>query len=435
MKYIILSILLCCAAFGYAEKPRSVLLVAGKPSHGEGEHEFHAGCDVLARALDGSGMAIKASVQYDTWPSDEQLIGIDALVVYCDGDGKHVALDHEAALAGLAEQGVGIVFLHYAVDGEPGALNGTLLKVIGGYYNEGQSKNPEWRMKDPQIAEHPVTRGVEPFELKDEWYYNLNFGDVVPLLTAVPPEEDQAHVLAWAYGTNAFGFTGGHFHRNWARPDFRKLILNAIVWSAGLDVPENGVLSDDPLIAQHDSILHAIAKGDAGDVHVHLKLGTDVDGANKRGWTPLHFCAVRGKAGCAKVLIENGATLDPRTGTKKTPLHFVADRGFMELVKLLVEAGADTAARDDEGWTPLHYAAEKDRVGVAAYLIKQGAEVDALSKRGGTPLHEASASASPEMIKLLLDNGADKSIKATNGKTPLDYAIDLGNDPAAAILE
>jgi ankyrin repeat protein len=35
----------------------------------------------------------------------------------------------------------------------------------------------------------------------------------------------------------------------------------------------------------------------------------------------------------------------------------------------------------------------------------------------------------------LLENGADKTIKATNGKTPLDYAIELKNEPAAALLK
>ena len=38
----------------------------------------------------------------------------------------------------------------------------------------------------------------------------------------------------------SFGFTGGHFHRNWADEDFRKLVVNAILWSAKMDVPEKG---------------------------------------------------------------------------------------------------------------------------------------------------------------------------------------------------
>ena len=64
------------------------------------------------------------------------------------------------------------------------------------------------------------------------------------------------------FGKNAFGFTGGHFHRSWIQPDYRKMILNAMVWSAGLDVPEDGVESVDPVILKNKSLLHAIAKGD-----------------------------------------------------------------------------------------------------------------------------------------------------------------------------
>ena len=38
-----------------------------------------------------------------------------------------------------------------------------------------------------------------------------------------------------------FGFTGGHWHWNWADPNCRKLVLNAIVWVAHGEVPAGGV--------------------------------------------------------------------------------------------------------------------------------------------------------------------------------------------------
>ena len=44
-------------------------------------------------------------------------------------------------------------------------------------------------------------------------------------------------------GGRGFGFTGGHDHKNWGDPNFRKLVLNAILWTAGLDVPSAGVES------------------------------------------------------------------------------------------------------------------------------------------------------------------------------------------------
>ena len=52
-------------------------------------------------------------------------------------------------------------------------------------------------------------------------------------------------VLAWASerpgGGRGFGFTGGHFHRNWADDNYRKVVLNAILWTAKVEVPANGV--------------------------------------------------------------------------------------------------------------------------------------------------------------------------------------------------
>jgi hypothetical protein len=58
----------------------------------------------------------------------------------------------------------------------------------------------------------------------------------------------------WVYerpeGGRGFGFTGGHSHKNWGNENFRKVVLNAILWIARADVPPNGVdvsLSEDDL--------------------------------------------------------------------------------------------------------------------------------------------------------------------------------------------
>ena len=51
--------------------------------------------------------------------------------------------------------------------------------------------------------------------------------------------------VMWAYerpgGGRGFGFTGGHYHRNWGDDNFRKLVLNALLWSAGMEVPVTGI--------------------------------------------------------------------------------------------------------------------------------------------------------------------------------------------------
>ena len=91
---------------------------------------------------------------------------------------------------------------------------------------------------------------------------------VTPVLSAVAPDStmgrpDGAHSgnptvreavknkvpqhVAWAVqradGGRGFGFTGGHFHKGWANDDQRKLVLNAILWTAKADVPADGVAS------------------------------------------------------------------------------------------------------------------------------------------------------------------------------------------------
>ena len=126
-------------------------------------------------------------------------------------------------------------------------------------------------LQKTQLAkEHPICRGVQPFETQDEWYYHMRFIDppkgLTHILSAIPPDntrerKDGAHsnnptvrankgareVLAWAYdrpsGGRGFGCTGAHFHKNWENESFRTLILNALLWTTGLDVPADGVSS------------------------------------------------------------------------------------------------------------------------------------------------------------------------------------------------
>jgi len=184
-----------------------------------------------------------------------------------------VVLPHAEEFDKLMDKGVGLVCIHYAVEvpkGEPGER---FVDWLGGYFEPHWSVNPHWKANFDELPEHPITRGVKPFTVNDEWYYHMRFRDemkgVTPILTDLPPKEtlsrrDGAHSgnphvraavlernepqhVAWATeredGGRAFGFTGGHFHRNWGDDNFRRLVLNAIAWTAGADVPKGGVES------------------------------------------------------------------------------------------------------------------------------------------------------------------------------------------------
>ena len=85
------------------------------------------------------------------------------------------------------------VCLHYAVEAPKGPAGDKFLEWIGGYFETDWSVNPHWTAKFSSLPEHPITRGVKPFEINDEWYYHMRFREgmrgVTPILTDLPPAE------------------------------------------------------------------------------------------------------------------------------------------------------------------------------------------------------------------------------------------------------
>jgi type 1 glutamine amidotransferase len=238
-----------------------IVLVAGRPSHGRGEHEFFAGCSVLMKLLAETPGVFPVMVR-DGWPKHpaETFAGAKSVVFFLDGGNGHPIIknDHMAEIQKLIDAGVGFVNLHYAVE-YPQKEGKGVLDWLGGYYETGFSTNPHWNATFDHLPEHPITRGVKPFSIRDEWYYNIRFNPtrkgVTPILTATPPDATRgtpaakehpgrSEILAWAFdradGGRSFGFTGGHFHKNWADENFRRLVVNAILWSAKLEVPAGG---------------------------------------------------------------------------------------------------------------------------------------------------------------------------------------------------
>ena len=66
--------------------------------------------------------------------------------------------------------------------------------------------------------------------------------------------DGESHTVAWAWqrgdGGRSFGFSGGHFHENWSRAEYRRLMTQAVLWSLKLSIPEEGVdvaITDDVL--------------------------------------------------------------------------------------------------------------------------------------------------------------------------------------------
>ena len=256
---------------------RKIVLLAGGGSHGFGCHAYYAGCMLLAKPLNELAPGVRAVVSRG-WPKDPKVIAdADALVIACDGGAHSLIRRHVSEVEKLMKRGAGMAVLHYATLAPKGPRGEQMLDWIGGYYETHWSVNPIWVAHFKQLPDHPITRGVRPFRIRDEWYYHMRFREdmagVTPILTAVPPDgtrkrpdgphSGNPHVrarmgmpehVAWACerrgGGRGFGFTGAHWHWNWAHDDYRKLVLNALVWVAGAEVPPNGVPSTTPTVEE-----------------------------------------------------------------------------------------------------------------------------------------------------------------------------------------
>ena len=269
-----------------ADPPKRLVIVAGKQSHPPRMHEFNAGSQLLAKCLKDSPL-VTVEVVKNGWPEDESIFDkADGIVFYMDGGGGHELVKENGRRLKLAEEwtkkGVGIGCMHYGVQVEKDQAGAQFQRWIGGYYEHMFSCNPIWEPHFTVFPEHPIARGVKPFQAKDEWYFNMRFvGDIPgnvasqqgelkfqPILVAEPSEavrngpyvhpqgpypniqadKGRAEAMMWAVerpnGGRGFGFTGGHFHDNWGNPEFRKTVLNALVWLTKAEVPAGGIESE-----------------------------------------------------------------------------------------------------------------------------------------------------------------------------------------------
>ncbi|HUG93593.1 MAG TPA: ThuA domain-containing protein [Planctomycetaceae bacterium] len=253
-------------------RPRKLVLIAGPKSHGpvgNGIHDYPWSVKLLKVMLDNSNVADRVRVEYhlDGWPSDPRTLDdADAIMVISDGrDGElyeeapHFQTpERAAAIQKQIDRGCGFLTFHFSTFA-PDAYAKQILDWSGGYFDWETDGRREWHSAirtleaDVQIASpaHPVARGVRPFRMNEEFYYNIRFdpGDksLVPIwsVPALDGREPDGRIVAWAKerknGGRGFGTTAGHFYDNWKHEPFRRMILNALVWAARAEVPDGGV--------------------------------------------------------------------------------------------------------------------------------------------------------------------------------------------------
>lgn len=224
---------------------KKILLIGTKPDHAYGTHMYQFECGLLAKCLEQTP-GVEAVVQLE-WPEDPQLFeGVKSVVFYSRPAGDIVlAQEHRERFESLMAQGVGYVAIHWATDASPENKQ-DYLAVLGGWFHRPPCGLNTTTSRLVQVdPAHPISRGWSDYELRDEFYLDLEFHPRTrPLLKVSVDGKEQ--VVGWAFerpgssGGRSFGTTLGHFHDNFTREPFRRAIVNGILWTAHVDVPAEG---------------------------------------------------------------------------------------------------------------------------------------------------------------------------------------------------
>ncbi len=240
-----------------ANSKKKIVLIAGETALVDvvGHHDYLAGCACLDALLRLTNNIEPIQVK-NGWPDDEDVfINAKAVVFYTDGGGLQAFLNSPqriAKLQSLADQGVGFVMIHQAVD-FPEA-NAELAKGwLGGVYVKGGSARGHWDSNHVDFPNHPITRGVTPWKINDGWLNAIQFVDgmkgITPLVWSGKKYAGtraglDGDIVAWAFerpkGGRSFAFTGLDAHSAWSLPGMRQLVLNGVLWSAGYEIPTDG---------------------------------------------------------------------------------------------------------------------------------------------------------------------------------------------------
>lgn len=264
-----------CAIAVAAEPKKQIVIVAGLKSHGpegNGIHDYGWSARLIKTLLENSNVReqVDVTIHLAGWPSDlASLQQADTVMVISDGrdgdkgrEAPHLATaERVRQMDELTAGGCGLVTFHFSTFA-PDSLADKVLDWTGGYFDWETDGRRQWYSKistinaivSPASPGHPVLRGVRPFKIKEEFYYDIRFRDDDPgwrpiwNVEALPATKPHGDTVGWAVqregGRRGFSTTCGHFYDNWMDDNFRKTILNALAWTAHLEVPPQGIESE-----------------------------------------------------------------------------------------------------------------------------------------------------------------------------------------------
>ena len=245
-KLLAVAFVFTCMGIAQAGTQTKVVFVGKEPDHPFGTHMYMHTGNMLSKCL-----ALTNGVETfvsQGWPKDAGVLdGASTIVIYAS-PAAEMLLDapHRDQVDALMKKGVGLVTIHWASSVRKenferigpkwlSYLGGTWVSNVGLHTGKSQLKQLQ--------PDHPICLGWNEYELHDEYYLNPTITDeATPLLQVTV--KGRAVVVGWAYerpdGGRSFATTLGHFYRNFQQEEFRRMIVNAILWSAQVEIPESG---------------------------------------------------------------------------------------------------------------------------------------------------------------------------------------------------
>lgn len=239
--FVTVAMLVAAAAMGAdapAAKPLKVLVVTG--GHGFEEAPFIAMWKSFkniefTHLPQKEGGAAFASVA--DWP-------YDVVVLY--NFNQQISEKEAANFTALMDKGVGLVINHHAVAAYPDWPE--YRKILGGrYYLKDEEENGvkharcTWEhdldINVTPVPGHPITEGIGNFTVNDEVYkgYTVEPDNKILLTTDHPKSQKE---IGWvrSYRNSRVAFIQlGHGQKAYENENFRKLLLQAVLWTAKKD--------------------------------------------------------------------------------------------------------------------------------------------------------------------------------------------------------
>lgn len=218
------------------ERPLRAVVVTG--GHSYDKEAFGA----LFKGIEGIEFVFEEQQDHSELFEDISGWNYDVIVFYSMT--QEISEKRQQNLLSLLDKGVGVVALHHIISG----FNKwpEFQKIIGSRYlfepteHLGQQMPKASYKHDIEIdvtiadPEHPVTKGVSNFSIVDETYLGCAFQpDNHVLLTTDNPTSDKAIGWVRTYkNARVCCIQLGHGPTIFAEPQFKKLIVQAIQWTA-----------------------------------------------------------------------------------------------------------------------------------------------------------------------------------------------------------